>query len=95
MEPQGQDKPPPLITYPTEYAFKVMGRQEHGFKEYVRQLFSRLMGTEVSLDSISEQPSRQGNYLSVTVTVVLLSEEQRQTIYGALHKEKRRILYYL
>jgi putative lipoic acid-binding regulatory protein len=61
----------------------------------VRQLFSRLMGSEVSQDSISEQPSRQGNYLSVTVNVVLLSEEQRQTIYAALHKEKRRILYYL
>lgn len=89
-----QEKPP-LITYPTEYAFKVMGRQEHGFREWVRLLFSRLMGTEVSLDSISEQPSRQGNYLSVTVTVVLLSEEQRQAIYTALHKEKRRILYYL
>lgn len=86
---------PPLITYPTDYAFKVMGRQEHGFREWVRQLFSRLMGTEVSPDSISEQPSRQGNYLSVTVTVVLLSEEQRQRIYTALHKEKRRILYYL
>jgi uncharacterized protein len=94
MEPQGEDKPP-LITYPTEYAFKVMGRQEHGFKEWVRQLFSRLMGSQVSMDSISEQPSRQGNYLSVTVTVVLLSEEQRQTIYAALHKEKQRILYYL
>ena len=94
MEPQGPDKPP-LITYPTDYAFKVMGRQEQGFKEWVRQLFSRLMGSEVSLDSISEQPSRQGNYLSVTVTVVLLSEQQRQTIYAALHKEKRRILYYL
>ncbi len=55
----------------------------------------RLMGTEVSQDSISEQPSRQGKYVSVTVTVVLLSEEQRQAIYVAIHKEKRRILYYL
>lgn len=94
MDPEGTEKKP-LITYPTEYAFKVMGRQEHGFREYVRQLFSRLMGHEVSLDSLSEQPSRQGTYLSVTVSVVLLSEQQRQTIYAALHKEKRRILYYL
>ena len=37
-----------------------MGKQEHGFREYVRQLFKRLMGTEVSPDSISEQPSQQG-----------------------------------
>jgi uncharacterized protein len=82
------------IDYPTVYAFKVMGKQEHGFKEYVRQLFKRLLGNEISLDSISEQPSRQGRYVSLTVSVYLLSEEQRQSIYLSLHKE-RRILYYL
>ena len=84
----------PLIDYPTDYAFKVIGKQEHGFREYIRLLFKRLMGTDVSPDSIAELPSRQNKYLSLTVTVYLLSEEQRQTIYGQLHKEKR-ILYYL
>jgi len=84
----------PLIEYPTVYAFKVMGKIEHGFSEYVRQLFSRLMGTEVSRDSISQAHSRQGTYVSLTVQVYLLSEEQRRTIYEALHREKR-ILYYL
>lgn len=91
-------KPPsegkPLIEYPTVYTFKVMGRQEHGFKEYVRNLFKRVMGTEISPDSISEQASSRGKYLSVTVTVYLLSEEQRRAIYLQLHKE-RRVLYYL
>lgn len=86
--------PKPLIEYPTDYAFKVIGKQEHGFAAYIRLLFKRLMGTEVSPDSIAELPSRQGRYISLTVTVVLLSEEHRQTIYGQLHKEKR-ILYYL
>lgn len=84
----------PLIEYPTVYHFKVMGRREHAFGEYVRKLFSRLMGSEVSPDSISEQQSRQGRYVSLTVTVYLLSEEHRETIYAVLHKEKR-ILYYL
>ena len=85
---------PPAIEYPTVYAFKVMGKQEHGFKEYVRQLFKRLLGSEISPDSISEQPSRQGRYVSLTVSVYLLSEEQRKSIYLSLHKE-RRVLYYL
>jgi len=85
---------PPLIEYPTTYTFKVMGRQEHGFAEYVRQLFRRLMGHEVSPDSIREQPSSRGKYVSVSVSVYLLSEEQRRTIYSHLHKEKR-VLYYL
>jgi putative lipoic acid-binding regulatory protein len=88
------DLKPPVIEYPTVYAFKVMGRQEHGFKEYVRQLFKRLLGSEISNDSISEQPSRQGRYVSVTVSVYLISEDQRKAVYETLHKE-RRVLYYL
>jgi putative lipoic acid-binding regulatory protein len=84
----------PLIEYPTVYTFKVMGLQEHGFGEYVRQLFKRMMGTEVSPDSISLQPSSRGKYVSVTVSVYLLSEDQRRAIYTQLHKE-RRVLYYL
>jgi uncharacterized protein len=84
----------PLIEYPTPYTFKVMGRQEHGFREYVRLLFHRILGLQVSPDSMSEQPSREGRYLSVSVTVMLLSEEQRRHVYTELHKE-RRILYYL
>ena len=89
-----EQQPQVRIDYPTVYAFKVMGKQEHGFKEYVRQLFKRLLGTEVSQDSISEQPSSHGKYLSVTVSVYLLSEDQRRGIYEQLHREKR-ILYYL
>lgn len=84
----------PLIQYPTDYVFKVMGKQEHGFREYVRQLFKRILGTEVSPDSISEQPSSGAKYLSVSVSVYLLSEEQRVAVYTQLKKE-RRVLYYL
>jgi len=93
----GKDAPPerpPLIEYPTTYTFKVMGKQEHGFREYVRALFHRIMGQEISPDSMSEQPSRGEKYLSVSVTVLLLSEEQRRHVYTELHKEKR-IIYYL
>ena len=91
---QSAPEQPPLIEYPTVYAFKVMGKQEHDFAEYVRAMFSRLMGTEVSPDSISRQPSSKGTYVSLTVSVLLLSEEHRRTIYARLHQEKR-IVYYL
>lgn len=92
--PKGDPDKKPLIEYPSIYAFKVMGKQEHGFREHVRAVFRRMMGTEISPDSISEQPSSHGKYLSVTVTVYLLSEEQRRAIYEELHKD-RRVLYYL
>jgi hypothetical protein len=90
---EGEEKKP-VIEYPAVYTFKVMGMQEHGFAEYVRTLFKRLMGTEISPDSIREQPSSKGKYVSVSVTVYLLSEEHRRSIYAQLHQEKR-VIYYL
>jgi uncharacterized protein len=92
--PPGPPAEKPLIEYPTVYAFKVMGKLEHGFAEYIRLKFSRLMGSEVSRDSISENVSKQGHYVSLTVSVYLLSEEQRKTIYADIHTDKR-IVYYL
>jgi putative lipoic acid-binding regulatory protein len=89
----GQEKKP-LIEYPTVYTFKVMGRQESDFLEYVRDLFRTLMGTEISPDSIREQPSSKGTYVSVSVSVYLLSEEHRRSIYARLRQEQR-VVYYL
>jgi uncharacterized protein len=90
----GEEKKP-LIEYPTVYTFKVMGRQApDGFVEYVRDLFRLLMGTEISPDSIREQPSSKGTYVSVSVSVYLLSEEHRRSIYARLRQEQR-VVYYL
>ena len=89
---EGEKKP--LIEYPATYTFKVMGKQEHGFVEYVRELFQRLLGQELAPDAIQEQPSSKGRYVSLSVAVRLESEEQRQTLYRALHKDER-VIYYL
>ncbi|MDY7230786.1 HP0495 family protein [Hyalangium rubrum] len=90
---EGEEKKP-LIEYPAVYTFKVMGLKDHDFPEYVRTLFKRLMGTEISPDSIREQPSSKGKYVSVSVSVYLLSEEHRRAIYAELHQDKR-VIYYL
>ncbi|WP_426751586.1 HP0495 family protein [Myxococcus sp. Y35] len=92
--PDADGEKKPLIEYPTVYTFKVMGAQEAGFTEHVRELFKRLMGTEISPDSIREQPSSKGKYVSLSVSVYLLSEEHRRGIYDALHKDER-VKYYL
>lgn len=90
-----QETPPkPLIEYPTVYAFKVMGKHEEDFVEYVRVKFSRLVGAELGPDAIAQNVSKEGRYVSVTVSVFLLSEEHRQTIYAEIHTDKR-IVYYL
>ena len=84
----------PLIEYPTVYTFKVMGKQAPDFVQYVRDLFRLLMGTEISPDSLREQPSSKGTYVSVSVSVYLLSEEHRRSIYSRLRQEPR-VVYYL
>ncbi len=84
----------PLIDYPTVYTFKVMGRQAPDFTDYVRGVFRALMGTEISPDSIREQPSSKGTYVSLSVSVYLLSEEHRRSIYARLRQEQR-VVYYL
>jgi hypothetical protein len=83
----------PLIEYPVAYPFKVMGKQE-GFREYVHQLFARLLGRALAPEAVEELPSNKGTYVSLTVTVHLESEDQRRGIYEALHREER-IRYYL
>ncbi|ATB32551.1 HP0495 family protein [Melittangium boletus] len=93
-EKEGGQEKKPLIEYPTVYTFKVMGRQAPDFVDYVRGLFRVLMGTEISPDSIQEQPSSKGTYVSLSVSVYLLSEEHRRSIYERLRQESR-IVYYL
>lgn len=94
MGTEDEPKDEPLIEYPSVYAFKVMGKQEGDFAGHVRRLFQRLMGREISDDSIRTRASSGGKYVSVEVNVVLLSEEQRRSIYQALHEDER-VVYLL
>ncbi len=87
------DEKKPLIEYPTVYTFKVMGRQASDFPTYVRELFQRLLEGK-DPESIVEQPSSKGTYVSLSVAVRLESEEQRRAIYTQLHGDPR-IVYYL
>lgn len=90
---EGGEKPP-LVEYPGPYTFKVMGLQSDTFVDHVRALFARVLGTPVERDSISEQPSSRGKYVSLNVTVVLVSEAQRRALYADLHADAR-VVYYL
>lgn len=84
----------PLIEYPTVYAFKVMGRRTEDFHDHVRRVFQAVLSVELHSEAISENVSRQGTYISLTVSVRLETEDQRQQIYAQLHSDER-IVYYL
>jgi hypothetical protein len=84
---------PPLIEYPLDYAFKVMGIAAEDFPEHARGLVTAAAGAAVAAQ-VSVRASSGGKYQSVTVTVRLASEAQRRRVYQALHDDAR-VVYYL
>jgi len=87
------DAAPPLIAYPLDYAFKVMGLAAADFPDHARGLVTRPLGAAVPAQ-VSVRASAAGKYQSVTVVVRLESEEQRRSVYQTLHDDAR-VVYYL
>jgi uncharacterized protein len=78
-----------LIAYPCDYLFKVMGRQQECTPELVASLLASILNEDVSPALVKTQPSERGNYVSLSLTVRLLSETQRVAVYAAMAAEKR------
>ena len=84
---------PPLIEYPTDYPFKVIGSSAEDFELHVRTVVGQAV-PGVAMGEATVRPSSGGKYLSVTLDVRLESEEQRRAIYEAL-KIDARVVYFL
>ena len=83
----------PLIEYPLDYTFKIMGLAGDDFPEYARRLVERVVG-KVEPERVVVRASEHGKYHSVSVVAWLESEEQRRAVYVALHADER-VVYYL
>ena len=77
-----------LMQYPCTIAIKAMGRHEPGFEELVVEIVSRHVGA-VLPEQVSLRPSRNGNFLAVTVTVMAESREQMDRLYHELTAHER------
>lgn len=91
--PTGTEEQLPLIEYPTEYAFKIIGKAAPDFSEWARGLVAGALQQDLPDSAVSHNLSRQGTYVSVEVRVYLTSEEQRRAVYARLHGEPRIVLY--
>jgi len=80
-----QDGP---FVYPQEYPLKVIGLAAEDFAAHAQRLVERAAGAEAVAPPTVRQ-SGQGKYHSVTVVVVLRSEEQRLAVYAALRADSR------
>jgi putative lipoic acid-binding regulatory protein len=83
----------PILDYPLDYTFKIMGFAGDDFAEHARRLVAGVVG-EAPAERVTVRASAQGKYHSVSVSVRLVSEAQRRGVYEVLHADPR-VVYYL
>ena len=71
------------IAFPTAFPIKIMGRREGGFARSVLEIV-RKHAPDFQPSSVETRPSRQGRYVSLTVTVNATSREQLDALYQEL-----------
>lgn len=72
-----------LIEYPSDFPIKVMGAMQDGFAETIVEVVQGF-DPEFHAGKMEMRPSRNGNYLGLTVTVRATSREQLDNLYRAL-----------
>jgi len=82
-----------LIEFPCRFPIKVMGRDQSEFQAHVLQIISAHID-DIAAADVSIRPSKNGNFLSVTVTIDAHSQEQLDRIYRTLSASDQ-VLYVL
>ena len=77
------DEQQSLLSYPVQFPMKILGRREGGFAQAVMAIVLR-HAPDFQPASMEMRPSRQGKYLSLTVTVNATSREQLDALYRDL-----------
>lgn len=72
-----------LITYPSAFPIKVMGRNVDGFAQAMTEL-ALLHDPAFDSATIEIRPSAGGNYVGLTLTITATSREQLDNLYLAL-----------
>jgi putative lipoic acid-binding regulatory protein len=66
---------PSLLQYPTDYPIKVLGRPSDEFRARVHAVLLR-HAPKLDPDRVTERLSENGNFLSISYTIVAESNEQ-------------------
>jgi putative lipoic acid-binding regulatory protein len=72
-----------LLEFPCEFPIKMMGHVSESFQKTAVVLVEKHVG-KIDPQAIAVTPSRNGNYLSVTVTIIAESQQQLDNIYQDL-----------
>lgn len=72
-----------LIEYPSAFPIKVMGTKSEGFVEAIVAV-ARQFDPVFDSSTVELRPSREGNYLGITITITATSREQLDELYRTL-----------
>lgn len=71
------------LTFPTRFPIKIMGRRADGFAQAIVEVVLR-HAPDFDPAALEMRASREGNYLSLTVTINANSREQLDALYREL-----------
>jgi len=72
-----------LLDFPTPFPIKIMGRREGSFAQSVMEIVLK-HAPDFQPATMEMRPSRQGKYISLTVTIEARSREQLDALYREL-----------
>ena len=73
----------PLLTFPADYPIKVIGRPSDGFRARVHAIVLRHVPA-LEAERVSERLSGNGNFLSISYTILAESREQVEALTAEL-----------
>ena len=85
------DQTESVFEFPCNFPIKAMGRDQDDFRAHVVELIAAEVG-DIDPANVSVRPSRQGQFLSITVTFEATSRSQLDAVYRSLTSSVR-ILY--
>ncbi len=76
-------QPASALTFPTAFPIKIMGRRADGFAQAIVDVVLR-HAPDFDPSELEMRSSREGTYLSLTVTIHATSREQLDALYREL-----------
>jgi putative lipoic acid-binding regulatory protein len=76
-------EPESLLAFPCDFPIKVMGLRQHGFAQAILEVV-KLHSPDYDPATVEMRSSREGKYLSLTITVRAASQEQLDSLYRDL-----------
>ena len=76
-----------LLDFPCDFPIKMMGREQPEFRDAAVALVERHTG-KIRSDAIRTTLSRNGNFLSITITIKAQNQQQLDDIYSDLSEHE-------